>query len=473
MNVQGLTIKKLHDGLTKKEFSALETVTEIFKIIETKDKEIGAYLTLEKSDALERAVSIDKHIAEGKSLDPIGGLPIILKDNMVVSGGRTTASSKMLDNYIGTYDATVVKKLKEKGAIIIGKTNMDEFAMGASTENSAFQKTKNPHDLTRVPGGSSGGSAAAVASDMAVAALGSDTGGSVRQPAGFCGVVGLKPTYGAVSRFGLIAMASSLDHVGPITKTVEDARILFDAMKGNDPYDSTSAPNTVWSREHPKRNLKDITIGIPKEYFIDGIEKEVGDAVESARKDLEKLGVKFKEVSLPHTKYAVSCYYIVVPAEVSTNLARYDGIRYASKGIKADDLLDMYVKNRGVGFGPESTRRILLGTFVLSSGYYDAYYLKAQKVRTLIKQDFDKVFKTVDMLFTPTSPTVPFKLGERTDDPMQMYLADIFTIPADLSGVPAMSIPVKKTGLPVGFQLMGKPYHEHEMLSVGEAYERG
>ena len=471
MSIQGLTIEKLHEGLSAKQFSAKEVITEIFKIIEAKDKDIGAYVTLDKAEALERAGAIDKKIQKGEELDPIGGLPIALKDNIVVAGGRTTAASKMLEQYIGAYDATVVKKLKEKGAVIIGKTNMDEFAMGASTENSALQKTRNPKDLTRVPGGSSGGSAAAVASDMAVAALGSDTGGSIRQPAGFCGVVGLKPTYGAVSRFGLIAMASSLDQIGPITKTVEDARILFDAIKGHDEYDATSAPDTVWGGLKSP-NLKDMTIGIPKEYFIKGMEPEVAKKIEEARRDLDKLGVRFKNISLPHTKYAIACYYILVPAEVSTNLARFDGIRYASRGNGAGDLLETYLQNRGEGFGPESTRRILLGTFALSSGYYDAYYLKAQKVRTLIKQDFDEAFKTVDVIFTPTSPTVPFKLGERADDPLSMYLADIFTVPANLAGLPAISIPVKSDrGLPVGFQLMGKPYHEHEILRVGEEYE--
>lgn len=473
MSIKNLTIKKFHDGLVAKEFSATEVAREIFKTIEVKNKEIGAYVTLEKADALERAESIDKKIVEGEEVGDLMGLPIALKDNMLVSGGRTTASSKMLENYIGTYDATVVKKLKDAGVVILGKTNMDEFAMGASTENSALQKTKNPRDVTRVPGGSSGGSAAAVAGDMAVAALGSDTGGSVRQPAGFCGVVGMKPTYGAVSRFGLIAMASSLDQIGPITKTVEDARILFNAIKGSDIYDATTAPDTVWSKEHTPVDLKQITIGIPKEYSVSGIEKEVSEKVESARRELEKLGARFKEISLPHTKYAVSCYYIIVPAEVSTNLARFDGIRYAKEGNVANDLLGTYLKNRGAGFGPESTRRILLGTFVLSSGYYDAYYLKAQKVRTLIKQDFDEAFKKVDMIFTPTSPTVPFKLGERTDDPLAMYLADIFTLPANLAGLPGISIPVKSNkGLPVGFQLIGKPYCEHEILDVGEAYEK-
>lgn len=473
MNGQKLTIRQLHDGLTRKQFSAREVVEDIFQSIDARDPEIGAYVSIHKSDALERADTIDVKIKNGEEIDAVGGLPIALKDNMLVHGWKTTASSKMLESYIATYDATVVRRLKDRGAIIIGTTNMDEFAMGASTENSALQKTRNPRDLTRVPGGSSGGSAAAVAADMAIAALGSDTGGSIRQPAGFCGVVGMKPTYGAVSRFGLIAMASSLDQIGPITKTVEDARILFHAIKGHDVYDATSVPDVMWSRNHEKKSLRDMTIGVPKEYFIDGIEPVVARRIEDARKDLEKQGARFEEISLPHTKYAVSCYYIIVPAEVSTNFARFDGLRYASHGIEqGKDLLETYLHNKGAGFGPESTRRILLGTFVLSSGYYDAYYVKAQKVRALIKQDFDTAFQDVDVMFTPTSPTVPFKLGERSDDPLAMYLADIFTIPANLAGLPAMSVPARGEGLPVGFHLIGKPFHEHDIFTVGEAYEK-
>jgi aspartyl-tRNA(Asn)/glutamyl-tRNA(Gln) amidotransferase subunit A len=385
----------------------------------------------------------------------------------------------MLESYIASYSATVIKKIDHAKGIILGKTNMDEFAMGSSTENSAFQKTKNPHDTTKVPGGSSGGSAAAVSATLAVAALGSDTGGSIRQPAAFCGVVGLKPTYGAVSRHGVIAMASSLDQIGPITKTVEDAKILFDVIKGKDTYDATSAP---YSENKNSKNdlgrIKKMRIGIPKEYFIEGLESTVSNAIQKVIRDFKGLQVSFEEISLPHTPHALSCYYIIMPAEVSANLARFDGIRYArlpndaSAPTHKNALETIYLSQRAHGFGAEVQRRILLGTFVLSSGYHDAYYSKAQKVRALITRDFDEAFKKVDVILAPTTPTRAFAIGEKSSDPLAMYLSDIFTIPANLAGLPAISIPVKsEEGLPIGFQLIGKHFREDDLLDLGMAYE--
>lgn len=472
-----MTIKKFHDGLVNKEFSAFEVAEEFFKGIAQKDESIGAYLRLTKDLALSQANKIDVELAESKELGILAGAPIAIKDNILIEDEQTTAASKILEHYRASYDATVVKKLKDSGAIFLGKTNMDEFAMGSSTENSAFKITHNPHDLERVPGGSSGGSAAAVASDMAVAALGSDTGGSIRQPAGFCGVVGLKPTYGAVSRYGLIAMASSLDQIGPLTKSVEDAEILFEAIRGKDVLDSTSIDYDAMLEHSKELNLEEIRkmkIGLPKEYFISGLDKETESAINEVIKNLKSLKIEFKEISLPHTKYALSCYYIIMPAEVSANLARFDGIRYARiPGIKDSNLKDIYFNQKGKGFGLEAKRRIILGTFVLSSGYYDAYYSKAQKVRRLIKEDFDKAFNEVDIILTPVSPTPAFKIGEKTDDPLAMYLSDIFTIPVNLAGLPAISIPAKlEGGLPVGFQLVGKPFHEADILGVGKYYER-
>jgi aspartyl-tRNA(Asn)/glutamyl-tRNA(Gln) amidotransferase subunit A len=420
---------------------------------------------------------VDSALAKKNDLGNLAGVPLAIKDNILIKGQPATAASKILENYQSAYDATVIKKLKSAESVILGKTNLDEFAMGSSTENSAFQKTRNPADLERVPGGSSGGSAAAVAADMAIAALGSDTGGSIRQPASFCGVVGLKPTYGAVSRSGLIAMASSLDQIGPITKTVEDAEILFEVIKGNDDLDSTSVDLNKFRDSRSKiKDSRDLTIGLPKEYFIEGLEKETAKAIDSVIEKLKNLGFKFKKISLPHTKYALSCYYIIMPAEASTNLARYDGIRYSrinNIGINQRDnqhksaLENIYFDQRSGGFGKEVKRRIILGTFVLSSGYYDAYYLKAQKVRTLIKKDFDEAFKEVDVILTPVSPTPAFKIGEKTENPLEMYLSDIFTIPVNLAGLPAISIPVKENvGLPIGFQLNGKHFREKLRKSI-------
>jgi len=516
MNLHNLTIKKFHDGLINKEFSAFEAAENFFSDIEKKDEKIGAYLHLTKDLALSQANKIDVELAEGKDLGILVGLPMAIKDNILIKGEEATAGSKILENYRASYDATVIKKLKEAGAIFLGKTNLDEFAMGSSTENSAFKVTHNPYDLERVPGGSSGGSAAAVASDMAVAALGSDTGGSIRQPAGFCGVVGLKPTYGAVSRYGLIAMASSLDQIGPITKTVEDAKILFEAIRGKDPLDATSVEEHKSEiKNYDLEGVRKLKIGLPKEYFttpdiafgdlpasrcearragvkggrVSGLDNKTASAISEAIKNLKSLKIEFKEISLPHTKYALSCYYIIMFAEISANLARFDGVRYGratSDKRQATSLRDIYFETRGRGFGAEVKRRIILGNFVLSSGYYDAYYSKAQKVRRLIKNDFDKAFDPsadgVDVILTPVSPTLPFKIGEKIDDPLAMYLSDIFTIPVNLAGLPALSMPVKhynittlqhgNNELPVGFQLIGKPFREADILGIGKYYEQ-
>lgn len=478
MNVQNLTIKKTREGLLNKTFSALELTEAFLDRIEKEDPNIGAYLSVNKKSAVEQAEAVDIKIAKDEPLSAVAGVPIGIKDNLLIEGWTTTAASKMLAHYRSAYDATVITKLKAAGSIFLGKTNMDEFAMGSSTENSAFQKTRNPHDLKRVPGGSSGGSAAAVAADLAVAALGSDTGGSIRQPASFCGVVGLKPTYGAVSRYGLIAMASSLDQIGPITKTVDDAAILFNAIAGQDASDATSvATHYGEALLKPKlETVRALTVGIPEEYFVADLDSEIAAALQQVIKDLESLGIATKKVRLPNTKHALSCYYIIMPAEVSSNLERLEGIRYSPiDGVQRskEGLAELYKKNRSQGFGAEAKRRIMLGTFVLSSGYYDAYYARAQKVRSLIKQDFDEVFKEVDVLLTPVAPTRAFALGEKIDDPLQMYLSDIFTIPVNLAGVPAISIPARPIkGLPIGFQLIGRHWREEDILGIGQYYEQ-
>lgn len=484
MHLHDLTIKKFHEGLEKKEFSAFDVAKTFFEYIETRDKEVGAYLSIHKDEAYKQAEAADLKVAKNEPISWLTGVPMAIKDNLLITGLPATAASKMLENYKAAYDATVISKLKSDGAVFLGKTNMDEFAMGSSTENSAFQKTRNPHDLERVPGGSSGGSAAAVAGHMAVAALGSDTGGSIRQPASFCGVVGLKPTYGAVSRHGVIAMASSLDQIGPFTKTVEDAAILFKTISGQDKFDSTSAA-TNYGEElwNPKlEDIKKLKIGIPKEYFGPGLDPVVVKAMEEVMESLKSLGLEFKEISLPHTQYALSCYYIIMPAEVSSNLARFDGIRYsevADVSRSAHNLADLYKKNRSRGFGAETKRRAILGTYVLSSGYYDAYYAKAQKVRRLIKDDFDKAFQEVDVIFTPVAPTPAFKFNEKISDPLAMYLSDIFTIPVNMAGLPAVSIPAKislgppgRVNLPIGFQLIGKHWREADILGIGQFYEK-
>ena len=485
--LRDLTIKKFHEGLLDKKFSALEITQASFAHIKERNPEINAFLSLAEESAIREAETVDLMVAKDEELPTLAGVPLAIKDNILIKNLPATAASRILENYVASYDAGVIQKLKSEKAVFLGKTNLDEFAMGSSTENSAFGVTKNPHDLTRVAGGSSGGSAAAVAAHLAIAALGSDTGGSIRLPANFCGVVGMTPTYGAVSRSGVIAMASSLDQVGPITKTVEDAAILFKAIVGKDMLDATSVNHSYSEDEllNPKLEIiKNLTIGLPEEYFMSGTDTVVTSAVESAIEKLKTLGIKFKKISLPHTKYALSTYYIIVPAEVSSNLARFDGIRYArnpQSAIRNPNLMDIYLKTRGEGFGAEAKRRIILGTFVLSSGYYDAYYEKAQKVRTLIKQDFDEAFKEVDVMLTPVSPTPAFKIGEKTNDPLAMYLADIFAIPLKLAGLPAISIPVHsaqsairnpQSGLPIGFQLIAKKWHEADILGIGQFYER-
>jgi len=469
MGLSELTIKEASRALKNKEISSLELAKECLEKAVKANKYLNAFITILEKEAIKAARDSDKRIAQNKRLSEIDGVPLAIKDNICIEDTLTTCASPILSNFISPFDATVIKKLKKAGAVILGKTNMDEFAMGSSTETSFYGPTKNPWDLTRVPGGSSGGSAAAVAASLAPGALGSDTGGSIRQPASFCGVVGFKPTYGSVSRYGLIAMASSLDQIGPITKTVEDARILYEIIAGCDELDSTSAQNRFKNYELRIKNLK---IGIPKEYFIKGLDKEVEKIVKIAIKKIEDLGAKIKEVSLPHTPYALAAYYLIMPSEVSSNLARYDGIKYGLS-TKAQNLVDVYIKSRTKGFGDEAKRRIMLGTFALSSGYYEAYYLKAKKVQTKIKEDFDKAFQKVDCLLTPTSPTVAFKIGEKSQDPLTMYLSDIFTVPVNLAGLPALSVPCGFIdGLPVGLQIIGRQFGENEILNIALEYEK-
>jgi aspartyl-tRNA(Asn)/glutamyl-tRNA(Gln) amidotransferase subunit A len=459
MKLNELTIKKAAQGMAKKEFSSLELTQAVFKYIKKNDPDVGAYLLLTEDSALATAKEIDERRGRGEVLGELAGIPVAIKDNILVRGVRCTAASKILENYIAPYDATVTTQLGEAGAVILGKTNLDEFAMGSSTENSAYQKTKNPRDLSRVPGGSSGGSVAAVAADEAIWALGSDTGGSIRQPASFCGVVGLKPTYGAVSRFGLMAMASSLDQIGPITKSVQDCQTVFGVLSLKDRLDSTSlGKKSVVA--NPEIQMKKLRIGLPRQYFARGLDPGVEKLVRQAIKKFEDQGALVKEVSLPHSEYALACYYIIMASEVSANLARYDGIKYGLS-LPGDNLLDVYLASRQKGFGDEVRRRIMLGTYTLSAGYYDAYYLKAQKVRTLIKQDFENAFKEVDLIMTPTAPTTAFAFGEKTQDPVKMYLSDIYTVPVNLAGVPALSLPCGEiNGLPVGLQIIGPQWGE-------------
>jgi len=471
MELTNLTIAQTHDKLTKKEFSAIELATAFLEKIGKEDKKISAFLTLTRDLALSQAKEIDDRILEGREIPVLAGVPMAVKDNILVENVRCTAGSKILENYIAPYDATVIKKLKTQGAVILGKTNLDEFAMGSSTENSGFFPTKNPHDLTRVPGGSSGGSAATVAANLSVFALGSDTGGSIRQPASFCGVAGLKPTYGAISRYGLIAFASSLDQIGPLTKTVEDCRIVFEAISGKDEMDSTSVETP--KIQDTRYKIQDTRIGVPKEYFIKGMNVEVEKIIKKAVKKIENLGAKIEEISLPHAEYALPCYYIIAPSEASANLARYDGIKYGYSQKAAKDLMEVYLQSREKGFGAEVRRRIMLGTYALSAGYYEAYYKRAQKVRTLIKEDFEKAFEKVDLILTPVSPSVAFKLGEKISDPLTMYLSDIFTIAINLAGLPALSLPCGKVNnLPVGLQIIGNKFEEHKILKVGEIFEK-
>src|SRR3989344_2725520 len=467
MSLNQLTIQQAHKGLKNKDFSAGELTEAVLEQIKKRDKDIGAYLTVTEDLALEQAKKVDEKIKKREEIGVLEGIPVAVKDVILVEDVKCTAASKILENHIAPYDATVIKKFKKAGAVIVGKTNLDEFAMGSSTENSAFGITRNPHDLERVPGGSPGGSAAAVAANECIYALGSDTGGSIRQPASFCGVVGLKPTYGRVSRYGLMAMASSLDQIGPITKTVEDAEIVLEAISGKDGLDSTSVEFKN-KFQVSSFKLQDLKIGLPKEYFIKGLDPEVEEVIKKAISKFEKMGAEIIEVSLPHTEYALAAYYIIMPAEVSANLARYDGIKYGLSE-KGDNLLDVYLKTRQRGFGQEPRRRIILGAYTLSAGYYEAYYLKAQKARTLIKKDFEEAFKKVDVLITPVSPTPAFKIGEKIDDPLKMYLSDIYTVPINLAGLPAISVPCGQVGnLPIGLQIIGKHFDEERILDLAQ-----
>lgn len=475
MELYNLTIHELQDLLKKGDTTAQAVTESVLGRIQAVEEKVKAYITVTGDIARVQAAEADKRIRTKDAASPLNGIPIAVKDNMCTDGIRTTCASKILGNFIPPYDATVVRNLKQAGSVICGKPNMDEFAMGSSTENSGFFITRNPWDLERIPGGSSGGSAAAVAAGECIAALGSDTGGSIRQPAACCGVVGLKPTYGRVSRFGLVAFASSLDQIGPITKDVTDAAILMNVIAGHDPKDSTSADIAVPDfTASLKKDVKGMKIGIPREYFIDGMDPEVETAVRDAVKTLEGLGATVKEVTLPHTAYAVATYYILATSEASSNLARYDGVKYGVRAEGAKDLLEMYMKSRSQGFGPEVKRRIMLGTYALSAGYYDAYYKKGQQARTLIKRDFDEAFKNVDVIATPTAPTAAFKIGEKSADPLQMYLSDIFTISVNLAGIPGISIPCgfTKNNLPIGLQLLGRHFDEESIIRTSFAYEQ-
>jgi aspartyl-tRNA(Asn)/glutamyl-tRNA(Gln) amidotransferase subunit A len=474
MDLHAHTIDSTRSAVQNRSATAMATVEVYYEKIQREDGLVGAFLTLCKDRALAQADRIDRMAADAQPLPPLGGVPVAIKDVMCTRDVRTTAGSKVLGNFIPPYDCTAVARLEAAGAIVLGKLNCDEFAMGSSNENSAFHPVRNPRDPSRVPGGSSGGSAAAVAADMAVVTLGSDTGGSIRQPASFCGVVGLVPTYGRVSRYGLIAFASSLDHIGPLAKNVKDAAIVLRTIAGRDPMDPTSAevpvPDYVAELGKPVKGLK---IGVAKEYFGEGLDREVRSAVEGAIHELAQLGCEVIPVSLPHTQYAIPAYYIVATAEASSNLARYDGVRYGFRAKNARTLSEMYRRSRDEGFGTEVKRRIMLGTYALSAGYYDAYYLKAQKVRTLLTRDFEEAFRKVDAIVTPTSPTAAFKLGEKTDDPLAMYLADIYTVTADLAGIPGISIPCGQTAerLPIGLQILGKHFDEATILRLAHAYE--
>ncbi|MDP3985523.1 MAG: Asp-tRNA(Asn)/Glu-tRNA(Gln) amidotransferase subunit GatA [bacterium] len=473
-----LTITEALQGLEAKEFSSEELTRSCLERIAALNPSLNVFLEVWEDEALAAARAIDAKRAAGEEVGSLGGIPIALKDNLLFEGHTATSASKILAGYRSSYTATAVERLRAAGAVLLGRTNMDEFAMGSSTENSAFGPTRNPWDSSRAPGGSSGGSAAAVAADMCLAALGSDTGGSIRQPAAFTGIVGLKPTYGRVSRSGLMAMASSLDQIGPMAKTVADAARVLEVIEGDDPLDSTSAVlSETTVPELLPSDIKDMRIGVPKEYFIEGMDPSFEAVIREAMKKLEELGATLVEVSLPHTRYALPTYYVIQPSEVSANMARFDGVRYGSRIAGAKNLRDVYFNSRGEGLGNEVRRRIMLGTYALSSGYYDAYYKKAQKVRTLIAQDFKEALKDVDCLVTPTTPTPAFRLGEKFADPITMYLEDIFTVSANLAGVPAISIPcgiVEREGkpLPVGLQFMGRMFDESKILRAAHVYEQ-
>jgi aspartyl-tRNA(Asn)/glutamyl-tRNA(Gln) amidotransferase subunit A len=473
MGLETLTLTKAAEGLKAKKFSSVELTKAVLARVDQAEREIHAFVTVDAEGALKQAAAADAAIAQGKG-SPLTGIPLAVKDNISTKGLRTTCSSKMLENYVPPFDATVASRLKAAGAVIVGKTNLDEFAMGSSTENSAFGPTRNPWNTATVPGGSSGGSAAAVAAGFAFGSLGSDTGGSIRQPAALCGVVGLKPTYGRVSRYGLVAFASSLDQIGPFARTTAGVAALSQALDGHDALDSTSVDRPVPDYLAALgKGVKGLRIGLPKEYFIEGIDPEVEKAVRGAVAALEKLGAVVTPISLPNTGHCLSVYYLLATAEASSNLARYDGVRYGFRAAGADSLVPMFMKTRAQGFGPEVKRRIMLGTYALSSGYYDAYYLKAQKVRTLIKGDFDEAFKSVDVVATPTSPSPAFEFGAKTADPLTMYLSDIFTLSANLAGIPGISLPCgfSSKGLPIGLQLLGRPFEESVLFQASQAYE--
>jgi len=476
MDLKTLTMDEARSLVERREVTAQALAEAHFAAIEAGDGEIGSYLTVTRERALAQAGRIDQMAEKGDPLPPLAGVPVGIKDVLMTRGERTTAGSRFLEKFIAPYDATSVERLEAAGAVCLGKLNCDEFAMGSSNENSAYGPVRNPHDTTRVPGGSSGGSAAAVAAGFAVATLGSDTGGSIRQPAAFCGVVGMLPTYGRVSRYGLIAFASSLDHVGPLTRTVKDAATVLQVISGRDPHDATSAdvPVADFAAECG-REVKGLRIGIPREYFGEGLDAEVRQAVERRIDALRAEGCQMVEVSLPNTEYAIPVYYLVATAEASANLARFDGVRFTSRSPQAKTLAEMYRRSRDEGFGAEVKRRILLGTYALSAGYYDAYYGKAQQVRSLLTRDFQKVFQDVDALLTPVTPTVAFKLGEKTNDPVAMYLNDIYTVTANLVGVPGISLPCAKNsqGLPIGIQVLGRHFDEVTVIRLASAIERG
>jgi aspartyl-tRNA(Asn)/glutamyl-tRNA(Gln) amidotransferase subunit A len=476
MALHKLTLCELQKKFTAGEVTATEIVRAYFLRIGQVEPKVKAYVTQVKESALAQAEALDRKLKGWRKTQAMTGMPVALKDNICTDGVTTTCSSRMLRNFVPPYDATVVAKLRQQEYILLGKTNLDEFAMGSSTENSAFGPSRNPWNLQCVPGGSSGGSAAAVAADECVAALGSDTGGSIRQPAAFCGVVGLKPTYGRVSRYGLVAFASSLDQIGPITKDVSDAAFLLGVIAGHDPMDSTSAdvPVPDYMRSLKKKDLRKLKVGVPQEFFGEGLDPEVEQAVRAAIDELKNLGAEVKDIQLPRTDAAVAVYYVLATAEASSNLARYDGVKFGLRAKETKDLLDLYMKTRQEGFGPEVKRRIMLGTYALSSGYYDAYYAKAQAVRTLICQDFEAAFNEVDLIVTPVTPTPAFKLGEKSEDPLQMYLSDIFTISVNLAGLPAIAVPCgfSRANLPIGLQLIGRAFEEETLLRAAHAYEQ-
>lgn len=474
MDLHALSIHELHDRLIRKEISVMETVQSFLKRIEAFNPRLNAYLTVMAEQALEEAEAFD-NARKDLRLSPLAGIPLAVKDVLCTAGVRTTCGSRILSTFIPPYDGTVIQRLREAGAVLLGKTNMDEFAMGSSNENSAFGPACNPWDVSRVPGGSSGGSAVAVAADLCAGAVGTDTGGSIRQPASFCGVVGLKPTYGRVSRFGLVAFASSLDQIGPITKDVEDAALMLQVMAGHDRRDSTSVDRPVPDyRTALREPIKGLKLGVPKEYFIEGMHPDVASKVQEAIRICRQSGAETVEVTLPHTEYGVAAYYIIAPAEASSNLARYDGVKYGLRAAESRDLMSMYRQTRSEGFGTEVKRRIMLGTYVLSAGYYEAYYKKASQVRTLIRQDFLNAFETCDAILAPVAPMPAFKIGEKSDDPLQMYLSDMLTLPPSLAGIPGISVPCgfSSEGLPIGLQILGPHFREDRVLQVAYQFEQ-